>query len=125
MKDFLKFSLATIVGLIAFTIIVTIISIVSLVGIAASSNTTTTVSENSIFKLELKGEVTERLADNPFESLISEEQVALGLDDILSSIQKAADNEYIKGIYLEAGGTDHRHQGANQDRRRCDLGRHP
>lgn len=104
MKDFLKFCLATIVGLIAFTIIVTIISIVSLVGIAASSNTTTTVSENSIFKLELKGEVTERLADNPFESLISEEQVALGLDDVLSSIQKAADNEYIKGIYLEAGG---------------------
>lgn len=104
MKDFLKFSLATIVGLIAFTIIVTIISIVSLIGIAASSNTTTTVSENSIFKLELKGEVTERLADNPFESLMSEEQVALGLDDVLSSIQKAADNEYIKGIYLEAGG---------------------
>ena len=67
MKDFLKFSLATIVGLIAFTIIVTVISIVSIVGIAASSGTTTTVSENSIFKLELKGEVTERLGDNPFE----------------------------------------------------------
>ncbi len=104
MKDFLKYTLATIVGLMACTIIITIISIVSIVGIAASSDTTTTVSENSLFKLELKGEVTERMIDNPFASLMSEEQTALGLNDVLSSIQKAAENEYIKGIYLEAGG---------------------
>ncbi len=104
MKDFLKYTLASIVGLLAFSIIVTIISIVSLVGIAASSSTTTTVSENSLFKLDLKGEVTERMIDNPFASFMSEEQTALGLNDILSSIQKAAENEYIKGIYLEAGG---------------------
>ena len=104
MKDFLKYTLATIVGLIACTIIVTILSIVSLVGIAASSNTTTSVDENSIFKLELKGEVTERMVDNPFAALMSEEQTALGLNDVLASIRKAAENEYIKGIYLEAGG---------------------
>ena len=104
MKDFLKYTLASIVGLMACTIIITIISIVSIVGIAASSDTTTTVSENSLFKLELKGEVTERMIDNPFASLMSEEQTALGLNDVLSSIQKAAENEYIKGIYLEAGG---------------------
>lgn len=104
MKDFLKYTLASIVGLIACVIIITIISIVSLVGIAASSDTTTTVSENSLFKLELKGEVTERMIDNPFASLMSEEQTALGLNDILASIQKAADNPYILGIYLEAGG---------------------
>ena len=104
MKDFLKYTLATIVGIIACTIILSILGIVSLVGIAASSSTTTVVNENSLFKLELKGEVTERLADNPFASFMSEEQTALGLNDILASIQKAADNEYIKGIYLEAGG---------------------
>ena len=104
MKDFLKYTLATIVGLIAGTIIITIVSIVSIIGITASSNTATTVSENSIFKLELKGEVTERMVDNPFASLMNEEQTALGLNDILASIQKAADNPYIKGIYLEAGG---------------------
>ncbi len=104
MKDFLKYTLATIVGLMACTIIITIISIVSIVGIAASSDTTTTVTENSLFNLELKGEVTERMIDNPFASLMSEEQTALGLNDILASIQKAADSPYIQGIYLEAGG---------------------
>ena len=104
MKDFLKYTLATIVGLIACTIILSILGIISIAGIAASTETTTMVSENSIFKLELKGTVTERLAENPFASFMSEEQTALGLDDILASIQKAADNTYIKGIYLEAGG---------------------
>ena len=104
MKDFLKYTLATIVGLIACSVIITIISIVSIIGIAASSSTTTVVTDNSLFKLELKGEVTERMIDNPFAAFMSDEQTALGLNDILSSIQKAADNENIKGIYLEAGG---------------------
>ena len=104
MKDFLKYTLATIVGLVACMIIVSIISIVSIVGIAASAETATVVKESSIFKLELKGTVTERMVDNPFASMMSEEQTALGLNDVLASIQKAADNEYIKGIYLEAGG---------------------
>ena len=104
MKDFLKYTLATIVGLIACIVIISVISVVSLVGIVASSETTTTINDSCIFKLELKGTVTERLAENPFASLMSEEQTALGLDDILASIQKAADNEFIKGIYIEAGG---------------------
>ena len=104
MKDFLKYTLATIVGLIACVIIISVISAVSIVGIVASAETTTAINDSCIFKLELKGMVTERLAENPFASIMSEEQTALGLDDILASIQKAADNAYIKGIYLEAGG---------------------
>lgn len=104
MKDFLKYTLATIVGLMACMIIVTIVSIVSIVGIAASAETSTAINESSIFKLELKGEVTERMIDNPFASLISEEQSALGLNEVLNCIQKAGENSHIKGIYLEAGG---------------------
>jgi protease-4 len=104
MKDFLKYTLASIVGILACTVIVTIISIVAVAGIATSSETVTIVNEDCIFKLELKGSVTERMADNPFASLMNEEQTALGLNDILSSIEKASCNEYIKGIYLEAGG---------------------
>ena len=103
MKDFFKYTLATMVGLIACTIVIAVIGVVSIVGIAASSETATVVNTSSIFKLELKGAVTERLAENPFALFMSEEQTALGLEDVLTSIQKAADNEYIKGIYLEAG----------------------
>lgn len=104
MKDFLKYTLASIVGILVCTVIVTIIGVVAIVGIAASSETATVVNDSCVFKLELKGSVTERMVDNPFASVLSEEQTALGLNDILASIQKAADNDYIKGIYLEAGG---------------------
>ena len=104
MKDFLKYTLATIVGVIACIIIMSIISIISVVGIVASSTgPTANINDSSLFKLELKGVVSERLVDDPFESITSNEQTALGLNDILASIQKAADNAYIKGIYLEAG----------------------
>lgn len=105
MKDFLKYTLATIVGIIACSIILSVIGILSFVGIAASAGTaaTTTISDSSLFKLELKGTVNERVAENPFATLMGEEQAALGLNDILASIQKAADNDLIKGIYLEAG----------------------
>lgn len=103
MKDFLKYTLASIVGLLVCAIVVTIISVISIIGIATSSSSTIVVEDNSIFRLELKGEVTERMIDNPFASLMSEEQTALGLNDVLASIQKAADNDFIRGIYLEAG----------------------
>ena len=103
MKDFLKYTLASIVGILASTIIVTIISIIAIASLAFSTESTTTISKSSIFKLELKGEITERMIDNPLASLMNEERTALGLNDILTCIQKAADNEHIKGIYLEAG----------------------
>ena len=106
MKDFLKYTLASIVGILACTVIVTIISIVAVVGIAASTETATVVNEDCIFKLELKGTVTDRMIDNPFAELLNEEQTALGLNDILESIEKAGNNEHIKGIYLEAGGIE-------------------
>ena len=100
MKDFLKYTLASIVGILASTIIVTIISIIAIASLAFSTESTTTISKSSIFKLELKGEITERMIDNPLASLMNEERTALGLNDILTCIQKAADNEHIKGIYL-------------------------
>lgn len=103
MKDFLKYTLASIVGLLLCTIIVTILSVISVAGIVASSKVVADIEDNSLFKLELKGEVTERMNENPFTSLMSEEQTALGLNDVLTSIQEAADNHFIKGIYLEAG----------------------
>lgn len=103
MKDFLKYTFASIVGLLVCTIIVTVLSVIAVAGIVASSKVVSDIEDNSLFKLELKGEVTERMIDNPFASLMSEEQTVLGLNDVLASIQKAADNDKIKGIYLEAG----------------------
>lgn len=101
MKDFIKFTFASVLGVVLAGIIFTILGIVTMVGMVASSDTETIVKENSIFVLDLEGTLSERVQDNPFQSLMGEEYQAYGLDDILASIQKAKDNENIKGIYLQ------------------------
>ena len=53
--------------------------------------------------LDMRGMLSERSQDNPFDIFLSEDETTYGLDDILSSIQKAKENENIKGIYLQAG----------------------
>ena len=103
MKDFFKFTFASMLGVVLAGIVFTILGIVSMVGMVASSDTETVVQENSVFVLDLNGTLSERVQESPLQSLMGKEFQAYGLDDILSSIQKAKDNENIKGIYLQAG----------------------
>ena len=103
MKDFFKFTFASMLGVVLAGIVFTILGIVSMVGMVASSDTETTINENSIFVLDLDGVLSERVKENPFQSLLGDDYQALGLDDILTSIQKAKENENIKGIYLQTG----------------------
>lgn len=100
MKDFLKFTLATVVGVILAGIVLSILGIVTMVGVLTSSDTETEVKDNSIFVLDLKGTLSERAQENPLRQLLGEDSEAYGLDDILSSIKKAKENDNIKGICL-------------------------
>ena len=103
MKDFIKFTFASMLGVALAGIVFTILGIVTMVGMVASSDTETTVNENSVFVLDMNGILSERVQENPLQGLMGEDYQTYGLDDILSSIQKAKDNENIKGIYLQAG----------------------
>jgi protease-4 len=105
MKEFFKYTLATICGIILLSIVGGIIFMISLVGIVASGNKTTTAPENSVFVLKLNGAVQERAnEDDPFSILMGEiDMDVMGLDDIVASIRKAKDEENIKGIYIEGG----------------------
>ena len=106
MKDFIKFTFASVLGVLLAGIIFTVLGIVSMVGMVASSDTETTVEENSILFLDMEGILSERVQDNPLQAIIGEEFKEYGLDDILASIQKAKEHENIKGIYLQAGMMD-------------------
>lgn len=101
MKDFIKFTFASLVGVVLAGIVFTVLGIVTMVGMVASSDTETTVKENSIFFLDLNGTLSERVQENPFNRLMGEDFTAYGLDDILLSIKKAKEHENIKGIYLQ------------------------
>lgn len=107
MKEFLKYTLATVVGIFLAGIVFTILGIISLVGMVATSDTETKVKENSLFELKLDGTIVERSqAEDPFTKLLgANTSTSYGLDDILSSIKKAKDNDNIKGIYIETGAT--------------------
>ena len=79
-------------------------TIVSLIGMAASSGGSVKVADNSVLTLMLTGQVEERAEDNPLNMLTSGTITdAIGLNDIISAIQKAKEQENIKGIYIEAG----------------------
>ncbi len=102
MKDFLKFTFATVVGLILASVALFFISILFFFSALSSAETETEVRENSIMVLDLKGELLERNQALPYDMFMSEDFQYYGLDDILSSIRKAKENENIKGIYLRA-----------------------
>ena len=104
MKDFFKYVLATVVGLILFGIIMAIIGLMSVVGMVASGEATQNVSKNSVLVLNLNASINEQAQENFFGNLTGQQDASLGLNDILSAIEKAKDNDRIKGIYIEAGG---------------------
>lgn len=104
MKDFFKYVLATVVGLVLTSIVMTIICIVSMAGMIASENMSNPVKENSILRIKLQGTVTERGEDqNPLAMLGGEEIQQIALDEALDALKKAAKNDDVKGIYLEGG----------------------
>ena len=105
MKDFLKFTLATVTGIILSSIVLFIIGMVTLFGIVSTADTETIVKKNSVMMLDLNGVLVERTQESPLgilSQLFSDDSNTYGLDDILSSIKKAKENENIKGIYLQA-----------------------
>lgn len=105
MKDFIKFTLATMCGIVLLSVLSGIMFMISLIGMVASESGNVKVKDNSVFVLKLSGTVEERAADdNPLALLMGQgDMESMGLDDIIASIRKAKDEEDIKGIYLEAG----------------------
>ncbi|GFZ38349.1 signal peptide peptidase SppA [Bacteroides nordii] len=105
MKDFFKFTLATVTGIILSSIVLFFIGIMVIFGIVSSSDTETVVKKNSVMMLDLNGTLVERTQES-LEGILSmltgDNSNVYGLDDILASIKKAKENENIKGIYIQA-----------------------
>ena len=106
MKDFFKFTLATVTGIVLSGIVLFFIGILVIAGIVSSSEPETVVKKNSVMTLDLNGMLEERAQESAFNfvsKLVSgDDENTYGLDDILNSIKKAKENENIKGIYIQA-----------------------
>ena len=102
MKQFFKFVLATIVGLILTITIVVFVFVVIIA--AASSSKGIDVNANSILYIQFNKAIPERTPDNPLSDIpflgLGQDK-DIGLNDILANIKKAKTDDNIKGIFLD------------------------
>ena len=101
MKDFFKYVLATVVGLVLTSIVMTIICIISMAGMIASENMSEPVKENSILRIKLQGSISEKGEDsNPLAFLTDGEVQQIALDEALDALKKAANEKERQNILL-------------------------
>jgi protease IV len=100
MRQFLKFVLATIVGVV----LLTLIGIGLLAGLAgaASSGEKVSVKSNSVLKLNLNTAIDERTTDVPFSFGADGDNNKIGVLDLKTALRQAKTDPNIKGIYLQS-----------------------
>jgi protease-4 len=106
MGQFLKYILATIIGLFLFSFFVVLIFIGILA--SASSGSSNAVSDNSILKIKINKNIEERESDDFFSSLSpfdANEGGTMGLLNLRLTIKHAKTDDKIKGIFLELHNT--------------------
>jgi len=100
MKNFIKSVSVASIGVLVGLFIFSFINMV-MVGIIIGSMSNTgsfKVKDNTILRIDFDGQLNDRKIDNPFSSITG--TTSVGMDDVLSAIRKAKENEQVKGIYL-------------------------
>ena len=102
MKGFIKYTLASLLALILFSVVATIIMLVSFAGMMATDGMKTSVKENTILRIDLGGVLEEQTQDDPMTMIMGGGQESIaGLQTMTEAIKRAKDNDKVKGIYLE------------------------
>jgi protease-4 len=104
MRSFLKYLLASILGVIIASLLVFVLTLVIVSAIVSSQDKPEKVSDNSILQLKLNLPVHDRKSSLPvlvynITSFRADNQ--LGLNDILNNIAKAKKDIQIRGIFLD------------------------
>ena len=104
MKDFIKQTMAVVVGMVLVSIIMGVLTIVSMAGMIASEGMSAPIEKKSVLRICLQGTMTERAQEpNPLMQLGGSMTQQIALDEALTALDKAAKNDKIEGIYLEGG----------------------
>lgn len=103
MKQFLKYVLATVVGLVVAGLLMGFFSMLMFMGMAMGTSAPK-VEKNSVLVMKLDGTLSERTEENPFDMLMGGTGTsALSLENMLKAVEQAKENENVKGLYMEAG----------------------
>lgn len=108
MKQFLKFTLATIVGVIIVWLLGVLLFFGIVGAVSSSGESATVLKPNSVYELQLEGVLVDRSQDDPLSGAFSKafgrpSENSIGLDDVLANIEKAKNDDNIVGIYLKGG----------------------
>ncbi len=106
MKEFLKYTLATITGIIVASILFFIIMLGSISAMIASGDKPVSIGDNSILVLKAGVQIPDRGNENPwagFDIVNMEVTPTPGLNEILKNLEKAASDDKIKGVLIENG----------------------
>jgi protease-4 len=106
MKNFLKYTLATITGIIVTTILFFIIMLASLSTLVVTGEKPVSIADNSVLVLKAGVTIPDRGSNNPFAGLDLVNLTvtpAPGLNEILQNIKKASADDNIKGVLIENG----------------------
>ncbi|QGY44920.1 signal peptide peptidase SppA [Maribellus comscasis] len=104
MKEFFKYVLATVVGIVAVSIIGFFLMFMIVGVLISTTEKQISVQNNSMLVLPLDRQIVDRNPDDPFEDIEIpgfETIKTVGLDDIKTSLDKAVNDDRIKGIYLK------------------------
>lgn len=108
MRQFFKFMLASMVGIMIAGVVLILIFIGMLSSTLSSSfsfnkSEKTTVHENSVLHIKLNDEIVERSENNELDFVLGElgGESQMGLNDILANLDKAKDDDRIEGIFLD------------------------
>ena len=103
MKQFFKFTLASIVGVMVAGLLLLFITIGIFSAMLSSSEEPAQITGNSVLILKFDHQIVDRAKKNPLDGLdfgLFEGNKTVGLNDILDCIRKAKTDNNIKGIYL-------------------------
>lgn len=104
MKQFFKQVAAVIVGVFFITAFMGIMTTIMIFSMVSTSESKTPLGKGAVLHLDLNGQISERVTENPFQELLGQQSLQeQGLDQILTAIKVAKDNDNIAGIYIESG----------------------
>lgn len=105
MKSFLKYTLATITGIILSGFVITLLLFGIIGALVSTSDKPASIKDQTILHLQISQSIPDRSPGNSFnlDFMSFNLQPKTGLNDILKNLQKAKEDPKIKGVFLDIG----------------------
>lgn len=101
MGQFFKFLFASCLGTFLALVLIGFIGVMVMVGVASSGQQKVNIKPNTVLHLQFNKEIPEKTNNLPLDPFSLENQKILGLQEIVETLERAAKDDNIKGVFLE------------------------